>query len=241
MNNKVIYTSLVGGYDILANPKYIMPNWDYICFSNDVKQHNDSVWEIRPIPYHHSNKTILSRYPKMNPHKLLKDYEFSLWIDASLVILDSFLENRINELINSGITLSQIPHPERNCIYEEAKICIEKGLDRRNIIEKQINFLKKENYPENNGLFENGVIFRKHNHPIISLLCGDWWDLYLKFSKRDQLSLGYLFWKHNIHCEPFTQKGFSVRNIPSFSYSAHNKTLMQRSKIYLQRIINNYI
>ena len=38
MNKKVIYTSLVGEYDVLPEPSFVMKDWDYICFSNDYKK-----------------------------------------------------------------------------------------------------------------------------------------------------------------------------------------------------------
>lgn len=241
MNNKVIYTSIIGNYDSLNDPKYIMPDWDYICFSNNIKKRKGSIWEIRPIPFQHTDNTILSRYPKMNPHLVLSEYEYSLYIDANIEFLDDSIERRIYELISKDILLSAIPHPNRNCIYLEAQICIEGGLETRKQIEKQIKFLKAEKYPENNGLFENGLIFRQHNTPLISSMSKEWWDLFLRFSKRDQLSFGYILWKKNINCIAFTSKGLSVRNMPSIRYILHKRTLLQKAKRFLQRKINQYL
>lgn len=240
MNNKVIYTSIVGNYDSLLEPKYIMSDWDYVCFSNNIKKKEGSIWNIKSIPYQHSDSTILSRYPKINPHIVLQEYKYSLWIDANIEITDSFIEQRLSEIIDQQINFSLIPHPYRNCIYKEAKICIEEGKDSRKIIEEQIAFLRNEKYPDNNGLFENGLIFRQHNDPKISSLNKEWWDLFLKYSKRDQLSLTYLLWKNNIYCEPFSKTGISVRNIPSIRFIPHNRTLIGRSMRLFQIYINKY-
>ena len=38
MNKKVIYTCLVGNYDVLRQPLAIDESYDYICFSNDIKE-----------------------------------------------------------------------------------------------------------------------------------------------------------------------------------------------------------
>lgn len=241
MNRNVVYTSLVGNYDSLTNPEYIMPNWDYVCFSNDIKKSNENIWEIRPIPFKHADNTILSRYSKINPHLVLPEYEYSLYIDANIEFLDNSIERRITELINNDVIISAIPHPFRNCIYQEAQICIELGLDPRRKIEKQIKFLKDEKYPENNGLFENGLILRRHNDPLISSMGKDWWDLLLRFSRRDQLSFGYVLWKKNIECVEFTTKGLSVRNLPSIRYVLHKRTLLQRAKIFFQIKINHFL
>ena len=204
-----------------------------------IKKKN-SIWKIESIPYQSKNKWILSRYPKLLPHRVLKEYKYSLYIDANIEILDSHIEDRINELIENQHLISLIPHPFRNCIYKEAQACIELGLDKRRIIEKQIAFLNSEKYPANNGLFENGLIFRCHNNSEIASLDEEWWNLYLKYSKRDQLSLCFLLWKHNIYCEPFTSVGLSVRNIPSINYSFHKNSLIRRTNIYIQKHLNKY-
>ncbi len=240
MNSRVVYTSLVGKYDSLNNPKYIMQDWDYICFSNNIMKRNGSIWEIRPIPFQHNDDTILSRYSKINPHLVLPEYEYSLYIDANIEFLDDSIERRITELISKDVLISAIPHPYRNCIYQEAQICIELGLDTRAKIEKLIKFLKDERYPENNGLFENGLIFRRHNTPLITSMSKDWWDLLLRFSRRDQLSFGYVLWRKNINCVAFTKKGISVRNLPSIRYVLHKRTLLQRAKRFFQRKINQF-
>ncbi len=241
MNNKVIYTSIVGNCDSINDPRYIMPGWDYICFSDTIKQEEVSIWKIKSIPFQHWDQTRLSRYAKINPHLVVKEYEYSLWIDANIEFLDDYVERRVNELIEDDIFLSIIVHPFRNCIYEEAQICIENGLDSRKKIEKLIKFLKDEKYPEKNGLFENGLIFRQHNEQLISSMNTDWWSLYLRFSKRDQLSLGYVLWKQKINCVPFLLEGNNVRNMPSISYVMHNTSWWHELKIYIQKKINRFV
>ena len=89
MNKKVVYTSLVGSYDSLANPVYIMDGWDYICFSNDVIEVKGLIWEIRKIPFKSNNNVRLSRFAKLNPDIVLSEYDVSLYMDANLVMIDN--------------------------------------------------------------------------------------------------------------------------------------------------------
>ena len=88
MNKKVIYTCLVGNYDVLRQPLAIDESYDYVCFSNDIKEDRVGVWQIRPIPFVHEDKARLSRYVKILPHRALEDYEWSLWMDANIQITD---------------------------------------------------------------------------------------------------------------------------------------------------------
>ena len=93
MNKKVIYTCLVGNYDVLRQPLAIDESYDYICFSNDIKEERVGVWQIRPIPFKHKDKARLSRYVKILPHRALEDYEWSLWMDANIQITKKLLKD----------------------------------------------------------------------------------------------------------------------------------------------------
>lgn len=241
MNKKAIYTCITGNYDDLQEPKYMMEGWDYIVFSNDLKLPDNSVWKLRSIKYNNKNNLILSRFPKINPHLVLNDYHVSIFIDSNICILDNKLEQRVNELIHSNIAISIAKHPERNCIYEEAKICLQEGLDKKNTVADHISILKSEGFPENFGLFENNIIYRKHNEPQIIDLNESWWNLFLRSSRRDQLSLSFLLWKKDITCEPLFEDGFNVRHSSSFTYSFHKKSnipILKRIKKKLSKILN---
>ena len=105
MNKKVIYTCLVGNYDVLRQPLAIDESYDYICFSNDIKEERVGVWQIRPIPFKHKDKARLSRYVKILPHRALEDYEWSLWMDANIQITKkefySIVRKRAEEYVES--------------------------------------------------------------------------------------------------------------------------------------------
>lgn len=234
---KVVYTSNAGSYDSFEEPSYRINGWDYIVFSNDLILPKDSIWEVRPIPYPGNNNIILSRFSKINPHLVLSDYDISLYIDSNITILDDKIENRIEKIINSEALLSIAKHPLRDCIYDEARVCIENGLDSKSQILKQLSFYEQNGFPHHFGLHENNIILRKHNHPEMISLAEAWWQLFLKYSKRDQLSLAYVLWKSNVNCEPLFEDGFDVRNNQSFSYSHHQRSLKQKIEQRIKRVL----
>lgn len=238
MNNKVVYTSLAGKYDELTDPNYIMEGWDYICFSNNLKQSNFKIWKIKKIPYKSKNKTILSRYAKLNPHIVLQEYDYSIYIDANIQIKGNYIYEKANDLIQENALISNFRHPLRDCIYVEAEKCIEDGRDYKRNILKLTNYFEDQGYPTHNGLFENGLIFRNHNHPEIRKLSEEWWSLYLKFSTRDQLSLCYLLWKNNVQCTDFMPKGYSTRNHSDFQYNLHSWRFSEWVITRLKRFVN---
>ncbi len=130
MNNIVIYTSITGKYDKLNEPVEVMEALDYICFSNDVSVPENSVWKIRPIPLESKDKTRQARFIKTNPHEILKDYQYSLWIDGNVIIKDKYVFKRIHELIENNILISMPKHPLRDCTYDEANILNKIGKEK---------------------------------------------------------------------------------------------------------------
>ncbi|WP_319589880.1 glycosyltransferase domain-containing protein [uncultured Draconibacterium sp.] len=235
---KAIYTTLVGDYDTLKDPECIADDWDYICFSNNLRSDQFKIWEIRKIPFYHSNNSVLSRFPKLNPHKVLPEYDYSIYLDSNIQITGEYIYNKADKLISQKQLISIIKHPLRNCIYDEAEICKNDGLESKKNINELISFLKQENYPKEVGLFENNLIFRNHMDSQIINLSNSWWDMYLRFAKRDQLSLCYLLWKNKISCSSFMPESKSTRNHEDFLYNAH-KSNMIKSLRTRYRILKN--
>lgn len=112
MNKIVIYTSLTGGYDNLPQYEVVDPNFDYICFTNDYPAESKvGQWEIRPIPVDLKDNQRLSRYSKLMPHTVLENYEWSVWLDANLVIVNQKFYTNIFDKIKEGGLWYGIKHP----------------------------------------------------------------------------------------------------------------------------------
>lgn len=228
MNKKVIYTCLSGLYDKLPEPTVIYEGYDYICFSNDISAKRIGVWEIRRFPYSCKDKIRESRYVKILPHKTLQTYSYSIYVDANLRIVGRELDERINELISSDAKMASVIHPDRDCLYKEAKECVRLGRDTYFNIRKQIRFLKAEGFPANYGLYENNLIFRMHNDEKIIKISEDWWNQFCTFSRRDQLCLCYVFWKNQFKPDLFLPKGVSTHNYSCVERLSHSVPSMKK-------------
>ena len=194
-NKKVIYTCITGAYELLDDPFVVSPGYDYVCFTNyDEIQSN--VWQIRPIPEELNGLSEVKkqRCIKINPHKYLPEYDFSIWVDGSVK-----LRKDVNEFVENNCKNSHIfipTHPARNCIYKEADACIRMKKDTAANIEPQINRYKKEEFPKNFGLVQSNIILRYHNEPDCIKLMETWWEEVKNGSHRDQLSFDYARWKN---------------------------------------------
>lgn len=202
MNKKVVYTSVFGNYDDVVEPK-LPEGWDWKCFS-----------EQNSLPIYEDNMRNAKRY-KILPHRFLKEYEISIYIDGNYII-----KRDVNELVDkylNGVNAvfhnhdSQPAYDKRNCIYDEArtilmfgeknmKITPERGMknykDNPEIIVNQMKRYVNDNYPEQNGLITGGVILRRHNEKDCIKVMEDWWKEIRYGSKRDQLSFNYVAWKN---------------------------------------------
>lgn len=224
MKRIAIYTALTGNYDSLIDPAVIDPRCDYICFTNQVHSQG-SVWKYRTIPSDIKNLALLSRYPKMHPHELLGEYEYSVYMDANIQIVNSDFYQRIFAKIEQGVSLSGIKHPFRDCPYNEGYAVFTYGLDSFFSIIRTLRFLKKENFPEHYGMFEANVILRKHSDKKVQKQCEDWWKLVSRYSKRDQLTYSYTLWKNHIAFDYLIPENESARNYAGFSFTPHTRKM----------------
>jgi len=137
-----------------------------------------------------------NRKYKILPHRFFPNYEYSLYVDGSVIIQVNDIRGLVEKYLHDH-SWAVYSHPERDCIYDEARVCTEAGKDGREIIEKQIEKYKKEGYPAHSGLTENSILLRRHNASDTVSLSEAWWLEFEQFSRRDQLSFNYVAWKQN--------------------------------------------
>lgn len=239
MNNKVIYTCCVGGYDDIKQPVVIDKEFDYICFSNDIKEATIGIWKVRSIPYVNHSLAKVSRYPKLLPHIVLPEYDYSVYIDANIQIVCQEFYDTINTKISSNCFIAQVNHcvPPIDCIYDEIfyayKFCKLSVIDTW----RHTMFLKKQGFPEHYGLFENNLIYRMHNNNKVIQISFQWWEEFLRYSSRDQLSLMYVYWKNHYMPELLFDKDVCTRNSPCLQYDMHlwerknNRTITLKNRL----------
>ena len=216
-NKKVVYTAITGDYDELFTPVYINDNWDYVCFTDNNNLKSD-FWQIRKMKDLKLDKVKKARNYKILPHLYLQEYQYSLWIDGNFRIIGD-IDEYIRRFSKDKSMLCFV-HPERKCIYDEAEVCIKLNKDSDEIIKKQIKEYQSENYPENRGLIASGILFRKHNDPIIINLMNKWWDELKLHSFRDQLSFDYVCWKKSFD---YDKCDLCCWETEYFEWNSHNK------------------
>lgn len=241
MKKYAIYTAVVGNYDEILQPKVIDDRFDYILFSNDMKETNIGVWQVRPINYTNEVQTKIARWVKTHPEELLPGYEFSIWMDANVRIKTSYTYSKSIDMYSSNIDVATIKHPKRNDIYSECGAVLGYCLEKEDIVFEWLKVIHKAGFPAQSGLNETNVLYRRHC-PKVKDMDALWWNCIEQYSKRDQLSFNYVLWKLNIECKMFLPESVSAVNSPDYEYvfhSSNNRTRHVENKSNIVRCNEN--
>ncbi len=210
----VIYTVISGAYDTLHEPKKPGP-YDYLCFTD--QNLSSETWKIQKISKS-PTPVLQSREFKMRPHVHLGNYEASLYVDGNVNLVGDMEELIENNLKTS--VFSMFHHENRNGFYKEARAILQRAKARPEGILNQCKNYFAQGLPAEQGLFEGGLIWRHHRHPKVAPLMEAWWSEFSKYPFRDQLSLAYLLWKHQVGPTP----------IPTHFGNAHQSSFHKRER-----------
>ena len=155
---------------------------------------------------------------KVLAHQFI-EAEYSIWVDGNIKLLIS-PEQLVEEWMKDEYEIAVFKHPERNCLYDEAKKIKEIFPPLIPTINMQMKYYHEQKFPEQNGFKECGVIIRKHNKKI-EKLNNAWWSEICRWTYRDQLSFTYVLSKFP-SLKVNTIEG-NVRNHPYFLYNNHLK------------------
>ena len=117
----------------------------------------------------------------------------TIWIDSSVTILrPDFADLCLSELGDDDALF--MPHPWRDCIYDEAQASLMPELDHKyggQFIPEQMAAYREAGHPEHWGLVQSTVMVRRDNVRTATLN-DQWWNEITYWSIQDQLSLPYL-------------------------------------------------
>ena len=219
-----VYTCIIGKYDGILEPLFKPDNVDYYAIT-DFEIPEDSMWKRIDVADYKSelqgmDNVLKNRFFKMHPEKVFGDYRFSVYVDGNIRICTDMTEY-INRISDCGV--SMFLHAQRQCVYDEARACVNMGKATKEEVDRQISHLKNEGMPENYGLPTCNVIVREHNKPRCIKMMNDWWDEFNKHVKRDQRSFPLVLYKNNIKPENMATLGYNVYRDDSFEFVNHKK------------------
>lgn len=218
----VVYSALMGAYDPPVLHEVLDTRFDYVLFS-DSPIPDAGAWDVRCESYPAESPVRKARYVKTHPHVYFKDYDIAIWIDSNVLINGDIMKYVQMAIDQPDIPLFGIPHPHRNCLYEEALAVVQAKKDTAGIVEKQVARIAKENYPKNNGLIETNFIVINLRHGKVDAVFDEWWSMINSGSHRDQLSINYALWKNDVQWRPLMVEKKSLRDSFEFAYFGHGR------------------
>ncbi|HEY7270479.1 MAG TPA: glycosyltransferase domain-containing protein, partial [Dehalococcoidia bacterium] len=128
-----VYTSITGRKDHLKEEQNFQ-GADFIAFTDIHKPATG--WQIREPCGDFADPNRNAKIHKVLAHKYLLDYDYSLWIDGTVRLVQP-----VEELIDRYLThadLALFGHHARPSAYVEAETCIARKLDEPAIIRDQM-------------------------------------------------------------------------------------------------------
>lgn len=215
-NNITVMTAICNKFDGLREDQ-ILGKADYVAFVNQPT--TSYAWNVRKIYPKFYDPVLEAKIFKIIPWYFV-DTEYSIWIDGTQAIkcdpqmlIDKFL---------NGYDMAIFPHSVRDDIYDEYEVDlnyrqVEPSIFRETQRQKYID----EGIPRKSGLWECGIIIRRHTQEV-KRLCETWWAEVSGYTHSDQCSLIYALSKHNVVVNAITP-GTQYNN-PYFNYVTHPNT-----------------
>lgn len=197
MNRICVYTCLTGEYEKLSEIKK-ESGIDYICYTNN-KKIISNTWNVKYID---SDEKLgnhkLARKIKILGTEELKKYDIVVWCDAQITFTKS-IKKFIKQFVDiKTYDLVGLKHYCREKVFDEIDACLVSKKDSFESLKKSQEYLVNNNYPDNNGLMETGVIFRDFKNEKVQASMKLWFEILSKYSHRDQLSFNFSAWKNNL-------------------------------------------
>lgn len=207
MAKVITYTTLFGTYDNLRTPKV---GGRFLCFTDQNLLWCG--WILQKVTPTLSAAKEARRY-KLQPY-LYMTSEYSIYVDANFEV-NIQAERALKLLGDADIAVHR--HPDRDCLYAEAAVCEAWGKAPGPVLQQQVQAYEASGYPRGNGLYEGGIIIRRHT-PRIRALGEAWWKEVSTHSTRDQISFPYVCWRLGI--EPKVIPG-QARNNDLWRWGPH--------------------
>lgn len=221
MKEKIaVYTCITGNYDNLKeiDKRLLEKEVDYYCFTNN-KEITSKTWKVIYLEDFNLTNHMLNRKIKILGHEMINDkYDILVWMDGNSSLQKKITTFLMEQCHLDDYSFCAFKHPDRDCIYEEAKACVRLKKDNKDIITKQMEFYRNDNYPEHNGLCEMSIFVKKAKDKKVIETMNLWYEMITKYSKRDQLSFMWCVAKTNLKLEILP---LVVRDNPYFKLDEH--------------------
>lgn len=207
-----VYTANFGNYDTVTAPMTQYPYIEYLLYTDSA---NDLVGWKQIVCHSTLSAVREARKRKVLSH-IYTSTEYSIWHDGNIRLLVN--PGALCDMLGDT-DLLVFTHPYRDCVYEEAKACIELGKDGIETLARQTQQYRARGFPAHNGLCETSILVRRHSE-MITRFNERWWAEIETGSHRDQVSFDYVIWEMGLRIKVL---GGSIKQSPYLEHlGRHN-------------------
>lgn len=239
MKRFAVYSAIIGKYDVILQPSLVDDRFDYVIFSDCLPEGKQGVWQVRRIDYSNPIKAKVARYIKTHPETLLSEYEASLWLDANISIVGKEIYDRFVELFENETLVASVKHLVYDCVFNEMFSVLDFHYESEEVVVRWGHELRKRDFPKHAGMFETGLLYRRHSSDEVKRFDAIWWKYIDAYSKRDQLSFTVALYDAGLSCELFLLEGKNVRNSSGLRFVNHKDEISkfgsERERSWLMR------
>ena len=195
--SQIVYSSVFGGFEKAWAPIGQDPSTQTILVT-DSPQRRSGWSQQRHEPKDLGSARLSNRFQKMLFYRSLDPRSCSVYIDANVRPIES-LGPLFNAFENSGADIGMYRHYARSSVATEAQACLARNkIDNPDSLAQELAHYQHEGFPDTGGMWEGSVIFKRHSSERLSAAMDEWWELYSRFQTRDQFSLPFVIWKHQL-------------------------------------------
>lgn len=232
-----VYTAIFGEKDDLIEPTFVPEDCDFICFTD--QPFRSKIWRIqRASPPIAGDMTRSNRYYKILAHRVLPEYEYSIYVDGNILIRGDVAALLTTQLRTANMAMwdharwAKVPlsslREEMEQLYRMERDG--KHQEDEDLMRKQAESYFADGFPDSGGLSWNCVLIRKHLEPDVVRTMEAWWDELKKWSKRDQISFNYVAWKTGLR---FNYIPFDGSDNPYTKRLNHRLPFLQKCRSYV--------
>jgi hypothetical protein len=197
MSKIIVYTAIYNKKDLLKMPRDLR-GYEFCLFSGTEGGRGEA------------------RRKKLTPHLYFREYDYSVWVDGNIEIIDNIVP--VVERFMKDHKIAVLNYPDiHHSHYEEGNICKLFGKDTAENIDPQLERYKSEGCPPLDTPW-NAVIIRRHNDSDVIKFNELWLEELQRGSIRDQISFPYVSWKLGIQYAVMDNKGWDSH---WFRYHSH--------------------
>ena len=201
-------------FTAIAGERHALPNnttsWPDMMVFGDTPVALDG-WSFRPSLYWDPTPKLTSLFHKYCLPSFFPDGTKLIWTDSRVSVQNHILTKISDHLDNADLCVFR--HYERDCVYDELLAILGSGRGSFEAVQELENRLRDEGFPENDGLFETGLIGMKAG-PGASRILRRVFGLARRHLARDQITLPLALRGTDLKVQVFNEGQTNLRNTP---------------------------